>query len=429
MVANTSWEKRENWKEKVLEVIELRLREIAQAITYALEEHERICKHFGRFDYGTFLHEEAASLDLSPYLAPSLQRDFMVPLRLGFRYQPIEEYHFWLQVETNGKRYLCCPGAGVRDAEVATILSEATGFHPERVTALLEALGAFRAQIEEELSLRAQVLLTRGEEYQRRLERVLQELEKRGRELVPYIEQSPFPSPSPLLDKALTLSLKDFLPRVWAIQQSPETRIKIPLEGKRTREEMKKILWHSADLKVYERFLEILEGFVTRVGSILAEAKSLSQGVDIKEIFLKSLQRLVELTGELEGLVRVYPFAREFLPQEPLVLDLGINPEYSSAFEVRALAVDFRGETVSLVYRDAAMDWHLIGKEAVEGRIAALLSLPEEEVRKGVGRLVEFVAILAQAYQEAHEHVKALLEKKGAQSIQELFLATRIKSL
>ena len=447
------------WKDIVLETIRLQLQVVAQAIVPRLQEYKEVCRRLYRFDYTGFLLEETASLDLTPYLAPSSQpylnpligneKEKVVPLRLGVNPERPES-PFWLQVQhgKSGLRFYGRKDPGgflpeVEDREIAAILAEATGFHPHRVAALLEGLYNLRTRVEREISSRIRVLES-GEEYRRAVEKVVQALQQGTEGLAHYLERYALsPNPSPLLREAFTFPLEPFLPKGKGYPGSKIRTIRIVPEGLeftknrrggRTKVEVKErgsslawleaVLWNLPDPAVYGQLLEALEAFTARVEGILAEAKALSQGQNLQEILLRTSHRLEESVKGLAGLIRVYPFAREFLLQKLLVLELGISPDPPWIIDAETVAVDFQVET-PLAYCDSMGGWLI----ATGREITHLSNLSEGEARQAVQGLVELTAILGQIHREVQEKVEALLKGKEAQYVQEVLLAAKIENL
>ena len=445
-----------DWKEEVREALRLRLEAMVPPLLEAYRGHEKISDKLGCYNLDSFLLEEGASLDLRPYLAPPSRSHFtpllgglgeerIIPLRLGF-YHLNPEVPFWLQVKgERGKKPRLLYGRedGFGPERAASILAEATGFHPRKVAGLLKALDAFQTQVEKEISLRTRELLRNGKAFLKELNEALGVLGEKAEELLAYLrDYSLHPEPSPLLREAFTLSLRDLLAKEWLpswartvairllpggveyVRERGEKKKRVEVERASDPRDRARFFGYSLDVLMYRPFLERIGGFTARVEGILAEAKALSQGQNLGEVLRRTSKRLEEVVQELEALVQAYPFVRGLLPQEPLVLELGVDSDPPWTVEIRALAVDFQGEDL-LVHRDHTGCWYLGGETEVLG----LLYLPEEEARKAVASLVEFTAILAQAYREAHKGAEALLEEEEAQYIRDLYLAGRVKDL
>ena len=448
-----------NWQTVVYESIGSKLQTVGRALASRFQAYREACWLLQRFEYAGFLLEENLSLDLTSYLAPHPQpsltlvgheRAKVVPLQLGFN-PGYPESHFWLRVKEGVKEgealhlYVMDGQEGflpeVEDGRIAAILAEATAFHPRRVASLLKGLDLFQTQAEREISRRTEVLLVHGKELRESLEEAMGTLEGRVGELVNYLKVHTLsPAPSPLLEQVLSFSLETFLPKVGVYPYPREGWIRIGPEGVEVEVEYSEAvtgrgkrvkvgastLWNLLDPALYGSFLEALAAFATRVGGILAEAKVLSQGLDLKEALSRVFKGLKEQEEGLLGLIQAYPFSREFLPRDPLVLEVG-DPNPPWRLGIEAVAANFGGENL-LAYRDPTGDWRALDGEGVE-KLGDLLSLPEGEARKATQVLVEFTAILGQIRREAQRRVEAIMGEKEAQEVQDYYLATKLGQL
>ena len=422
------------WKDTVVTAIFQRLEVVAQALLPKLEEYRRLRRQLSYLNPRTgLLYGDDASIELTPYLAPR-KGESTFPLRLGFgRFST-----FWVLMakKKGGYFHLDYSWASPEEANrrVASLLARATGYHPERVAALIEGLRTLQDRIEATISTEVGRLKLK-EEY---LEALTPSVRAITRETMPRLarylrEYALTPNPSPLLREALTLSLES-IPRApdregsWGIEvlRIGPDRGEVVLSTRKGQVRKETLIRGylggiSDTLLVYweppmsQQVLAALRAFRTRIESILDEAQAMSQDRDTKKVLRRASRRLREVIRGLKGLVREYPFAQEYLPKEPLVLELG---------EGALLKVDFGGGS-TISYCTSAGFWQVPRGKELDRLLRSLEERPREEIQA----LVEFVAILAQTYREAHEGVKALLEGEEAQYIRDLYLAARIKDL